>query len=66
MNLVINGKNRDVAGIPSVADLLGILELSGARLVVEVNGCIVKKEDFGATALSEHDRIEIVRLVGGG
>ena len=66
MNLILNGSARDVADVSTVAGLLGCLGLSNARLVVERNGELVKKESFDATALREHDRIEIVRLVGGG
>jgi len=66
MNLILNGTARVVADVSSVAGLLKCLGLSNARLVVERNGELVKKETFAATALREHDRIEIVRLVGGG
>ena len=66
MKLVLNGSDRDIADVSTVSELLEHLGLSNARLVVERNGELVKKETFAATALREHDRIEIVRLVGGG
>jgi sulfur carrier protein len=66
LNLILNGIDRDVAGVSDVAGLLERLGLSGARLVVERNGEIVTRDAFAATALRERDRIEIVRLVGGG
>jgi thiamine biosynthesis protein ThiS len=66
MNLIVNGVARDISDVADVAGLLGRLKLSGARVVVERNGEIVKRESFADTALREHDRIEIVRLVGGG
>ena len=66
MNLILNGTARVVADVSTVSGLLEHLGLTGDRLVVERNGELVKKETFAATALREHDRIEIVRLVGGG
>jgi sulfur carrier protein len=66
MNIILNGADRDVADVSTVAGLLERLGLSATRLVVERNGELVRKEAFAATALREHDRIEIVRLVGGG
>ena len=66
MNLILNGTARVVADVSSVAGLLKYLGLSNARLVVERNGELVKKESFNSTTLREHDRIEIVSLVGGG
>ena len=66
MKLVLNGSDRDIADDSTVSGLLEYLGLSGDRLVVERNGELVKRETFAATALREHDRIEIVRLVGGG
>jgi thiamine biosynthesis protein ThiS len=66
MNLILNGTAREIADGADIAGLLGQLGLSGSRVVVERNGEIVKQEAFPGTALREHDRIEIVRLVGGG
>jgi sulfur carrier protein len=66
MNLILNGTDRDISDVSTVSGLLEHLGLSGARLVVERNGELVKRDAFAATALRERDRIEIVRLVGGG
>ena len=66
MQLTVNGKPREAAG-PST--LLAFLEAIGVdpRIVaVERNGDIVKRDRFGETELGDGDKLEIVRMVGGG
>ncbi|MHA6529602.1 sulfur carrier protein ThiS [Paenibacillus sp. BAC0078] len=67
MKLTING----TAGVyaeecRTVADLLCLPEWNGRLVIVELNGEIVTKDNYGETLLSEGDRIELVHFVGGG
>ena len=48
------------------AALVTLLGLDRRKLAVERNLEIVPRSTFGATALAEGDRIEIVAFVGGG
>jgi len=53
--------------LPStLADLLDYLDVNAATVVAEVNGEIIRREDFGRTKLSTGQAIELVRLMGGG
>jgi thiamine biosynthesis protein ThiS len=66
MQLTVNGKQRQVE---SLSTLLAYLEQIGVdpRIVaVERNGDIVKRDRFGETMLGDGDKLEIVRMVGGG
>lgn len=66
IQLMVNGKRRDVE---QPASLLALLEQIGVdpRIVaVERNGEIVKRTRFGDTPIAEGDQLEIVRMVGGG
>lgn len=63
--LTVNGKPGQFSAA-SLADLLEELELGGAAVVAERNGEIVKQDDFAATLLSDGDKIELIRFVGGG
>ena len=67
MLLTINGKSRsfDAANF-TVAGLVQHLELVGKRLAIELNGEIVPRSKFDATALADGDKLEIVGAVGGG
>ena len=54
---------------PIAASLLAFLQQIGVdpRIVaVEHNGDIVKRDRFGETLMGEGDKLEIVRMVGGG
>jgi len=66
MRLIINGKTVDTPELNTVADLADWLELPAFGSAVELNGIVIRKADHATTPLKENDRLEIVRLVGGG
>lgn len=51
---------------PTVAKLLEDMGLEPGKVVAEVNGDIVSRNDFASRALASGDRVELVRFVGGG
>ncbi len=66
MRLILNGKERETPDLATVADLAQWLLLPAYGSAVELNGEVVRKTDFGTTALKDQDRLEVIRLVGGG
>lgn len=66
MKLHINGEIRDTPALASVADLAAWLDLPAFGSAVELNGEVVRRADHPVTPLREGDRLEVVRLVGGG
>ena len=66
MKLLLNGEERDVAGILSIADLVSALGLDARKVAVERNLEIAPRSTYGDTELAEGDRIEIVTFIGGG
>lgn len=66
MEIVLNGRIREVADGTTVLGLLAELELPASRVAVERNRTIVRKADFAATPLRDGDTVEIVTFVGGG
>ena len=66
MRLLLNGDEREIAEVSSVADLVASLGLDSRKVAVERNLEIVPRSAYGATALSDGDRIEIVHFIGGG
>ena len=60
------GGRGDVGATATVEALVALLGLDRRKLAVERNLEIVPRSAFGATALAEGDRIEIVAFVGGG
>ena len=66
MEVVINGESQQLPSPLNIEDLLLRLRLSGDRIAVELNREIVRREQWRATQLQDHDHLEIVHFVGGG
>ena len=66
MRLLLNGDEREIAGVSSVADLVASLGLDSRKVAVERNLEIVPRSTYADTALADGDRIEIVTFIGGG
>ena len=65
MQVCVNGETIETS-CASLAELITKLELPAARIAVELNREVVRRNDWSGTMLSENDRIEIVHFVGGG
>ncbi|MCI0655727.1 MAG: sulfur carrier protein ThiS [Acidobacteria bacterium] len=66
MTILVNGNPRVVPEGSTVTSLLRLLELPEGRIAVERNRGIIPRSLHSQTQLSEGDRIELVRFVGGG
>jgi sulfur carrier protein len=66
MTIVLNGEPHEAPGGASVLALLETIGLAAARVAVEINGRIARREDFAGELLREDDRVEVVQFVGGG
>jgi sulfur carrier protein len=66
MRLLVNGEERDVAGVLTIADLVASLGLDARKVAVERNLEIAPRSTYADTALADGDRIEIVTFIGGG
>ena len=66
MRLVINGAGQEVPDLATLADLSAWLGLPDFGSAIELNGAVIPRVNPPGTTLHEGDRLEIVRLVGGG
>ncbi|MBI5326970.1 MAG: sulfur carrier protein ThiS [Deltaproteobacteria bacterium] len=66
MKIIVNGKERDVSEDTTVLGLLKVLDIKPQGIAVELNLEIVSKSKFAETVLNDGDKVEIVRMVGGG
>jgi len=62
----VNGVAEVVAPGTTPADILLQLGLDGPGIAVAVNDAVIRKNELGKLPLSDGDRIEIIRAVGGG
>ena len=66
MRIQLNGQDHDLPGSMTLAALVERLGLDARKVAIERNLEIVPRSTYGATALAEGDRLEIVNFVGGG
>jgi len=66
MKAVINGSEKEIETGMTVSALLVSLGLKKGMTVVELNGEIIGRDDFDNRNISNGDKVEIVRFVGGG
>ena len=66
MILQLNGEPREVPDGLNLAGLVELLDLPADRVAIERNLEVVKRADWNGTRLENGDRLEIVRMVGGG
>jgi sulfur carrier protein len=62
----INGERRVLADDATVPDALGVLGLPRTGVAVAVDGEVVPKARWAATALREGARVEVLTAVQGG
>ena len=64
--LRINGKDTEIDGQLSIADILEKNNYNTARVAVEYNGEIIPKGEYKSTFVSDGGVMEIVAFMGGG
>ena len=62
----INGERRELADDATVPDALGVLGLPRTGVAVAVDGEVVPKARWAATALHDGARVEVLTAVQGG
>jgi thiamine biosynthesis protein ThiS len=55
-----------VADQSTLNDLVDELALPPARIAIELNGTVIRRDQWPEIVLNEDDRLEIVHFVGGG
>ena len=66
VEIVVNGKPVSVVPGATVHDFLAGKRMTDAMAIVERNGKIVPRSDYGDTRLEAGDHLEVVHAVGGG
>jgi sulfur carrier protein len=66
IEVVVNGVATKVPGVFPVKHLLEFLEVDPAKVAVELNRAIVRKQDWESTFVESGAMVEVVWFVGGG
>ncbi len=66
MELTVNGKALELSSHVNAQDLIVQLGYHDQRIALEVNEVIIPKSKHAEFILSESDKVEVIRAVGGG
>ncbi|MFQ5876756.1 MAG: sulfur carrier protein ThiS [Acidobacteriota bacterium] len=66
VTIVLNGEGFEAPPGSTVLSLLESMGVAAARVAVELNGRVVRRDDFPRVPIREHDKVEVVHFVGGG
>ncbi len=64
--IALNGRQTEIKDGITVTELLTERQFRIARVAVEHNGRILKKDEYDKTAVKDGDVIEVVSFMGGG
>lgn len=67
MRLIINGQEKDNVNASTVSELLVDQKVESPDYVsVELNGRILRREEYSTTPVSDGDKVEFLYFMGGG
>lgn len=66
MNIKVNGKFYEMEDNITLEKVVENLKISNRNIVGEVNGELVRREDFSRMVIYDGYRIELIKFVGGG
>ena len=66
IEIVVNGQPRHAPAGQSLTELLNWLEVDQARVAIELNRSIIRRDHWDKTTIGEGAALEIVQFVGGG
>ena len=66
MEIVVNGKTETLDKELSVLELLEKLDVAKVGTAIAINNQIVPRDSHANARISDGDRIEIIRPIGGG
>jgi sulfur carrier protein len=66
IDIELNGAPHQVPARLTLAQLVQALQLGGQALALAVNRSVVPRQQWPATMLQAHDKVDIVRAIGGG
>lgn len=66
MHITCNGKQQLIDNSTTLYDLLRELNLAPDTIVAEINNKIIDRDQYDTMRLTEDDKVELIRFVGGG
>ncbi len=66
MKLLVNGEAKEYEDVSSLAELIDRLGIKKEGSAAELNGKILRQDEWQGSGLKDGDKVEIITFVGGG
>jgi sulfur carrier protein len=66
MQITVNGEQREVPDHITIFDYITTLCFDPETVVVDLDGAIIKREEYQSKQLAEGCVLELIRFIGGG
>lgn len=66
MEIILNGEKKSFPQGSDIRAVLGSLNMKKDGIVAELNGAILRSEEWAGRILKENDKVEVISFVGGG
>lgn len=66
IEIELNGQPHRLPAGQRVQDLIDALALTGQALALAVNRQVLPRQQWALTPLAAHDKVDVVRAIGGG
>ncbi len=66
MQIVLNGRETQIPDLSTIRALVDTKQLKLESVMVCLNNEVISRGLWAQTIINEHDRIDLVRIVGGG
>lgn len=66
MKIMLNGKEAEIQSGCTLRQLLESYQIQPEIVACELNLKIIKRGQYSSTVLTEGDRLEVLRMIGGG
>jgi len=66
MKITVNGEQKEAPDMITISDYLTTLNFDPETIVVDLDGTIVKREEYQSKQLKDGCVLELIRFIGGG
>jgi len=66
ISIFVNGRAQQVGGSMTLGELAASCRLDARRLLTELNGQTLSRDEWPGRVLQHGDRVEFIRVVAGG
>ena len=66
IKVTVNGEEKEFIDNITIAGIVKNLNLENCNIIAELDGKVVKQDDFSSVIVNNNSYLELIRFVGGG